>query len=169
MRDIIELLKGSDTPDQDIATFMRSCIAFWMLGATDGHAKNFSIAIGPGGRFHLTPLYDVLTAQPSLDAGQIQSKKFKLAMSIGRNRHYSVANILPQHFMQTTVLAGVGAPLMRTILEELAESAVRQTEAVIASLPRGFPDQLITSVRDAIKQRTQLLGDADALNGIGAS
>jgi serine/threonine-protein kinase HipA len=80
MRDITQLLKGSDTPEQDIATFMRACILFWMLGATDGHAKNFSIMLGPGGRFRLTPLYDVLSAQPSLDAGQIQQKKFKLAM-----------------------------------------------------------------------------------------
>ena len=80
MRDITQLLKGSDTPEQDIATFMRAYILFWMLGATDGHAKNFSIMLGPGGGFRLTPLYDVLSAQPSLDAGQIQQKKFKLAM-----------------------------------------------------------------------------------------
>ena len=80
MRDIAQLLKGSDTPKQDIATFMHAYILFWMLGATDGHAKNFSIMLGPGGGFRLTPFYDVLSAQPSLDAGQIQQKKFKLAM-----------------------------------------------------------------------------------------
>jgi serine/threonine-protein kinase HipA len=38
MREIIQLLKGGDTPDDDIATFMRACILFWLLGATDGHA-----------------------------------------------------------------------------------------------------------------------------------
>lgn len=74
MREIIDLLKGSDTPDEDIATFLRSCILFWLIGATDGHAKNFSIFLSPGGRFRMTPLYDVLTAQPSLDAGQIPRK-----------------------------------------------------------------------------------------------
>jgi serine/threonine-protein kinase HipA len=73
MRDIIQLLKGSDTPDKDIAIFMRAWIVFWILGATDGHAKNFSIFLGAGGRYRMTPLYDVLTAQPSLDAGQIQA------------------------------------------------------------------------------------------------
>ncbi|WFU85618.1 HipA domain-containing protein [Bradyrhizobium sp. CIAT3101] len=35
------------------------------MGATDGHAKNFSIFLAPGGRYHLTPLYDVLTASPA--------------------------------------------------------------------------------------------------------
>ena len=88
MREIINLLKGSDTPDADIATFMRANIIFWLLGATDGHAKNFSMFLSPGGRFRMTPLYDVLTAQPSLDDGQIPRKKFKLAMSVGTNRHY---------------------------------------------------------------------------------
>jgi serine/threonine-protein kinase HipA len=157
MRDIIQFLKGSDAPDQDIATFMRACILFWMLGATDGHAKNFSITLGPGGRFRLTPLYDVLTAQPSLDAGQIQQKKFKLAMSVGKNCHYPVDTIMPRHFLQAAELAGVGTPLMRTIFEDLAANVEKQTDAVIATLPRGFPDQLIKSVRAAVKGRSALL------------
>lgn len=160
MRDIIQLLKGSDTPEQDIATFMRASILFWMLGATDGHAKNFSITLGPGGRFHLTPLYDVLTAQPSLDAGQIQQKKFKLAMSVGKNRHYLVDNIMPRHFLQTAELAGVGMPLMRTLFEEIADTAVGLIDSVMASLPPGFPEQLIASVSQAIRQRTKLVADA---------
>ena len=33
-----------------------------MLRAIDGHAKNFSLFLNPGGRFQLTPLYDVLSA-----------------------------------------------------------------------------------------------------------
>jgi serine/threonine-protein kinase HipA len=160
MRDIIEFLKGSDKPDEDIATFMRACILFWMLGATDGHAKNFSIAISPGGRFRLTPLYDVLTAQPSLDAGQIQQKKFKLAMSVGRSRHYPVNDILPRHFVQTAALAGVGMPMIKAIFEDIAECAVEQSDASIASLAPGFPDQLVSSAKVALQARTRLINDA---------
>ncbi len=48
MRELVNLLKGSDTLDADIATFMRASIVFWLLGATDGHGKNFSIFLGPG-------------------------------------------------------------------------------------------------------------------------
>jgi serine/threonine-protein kinase HipA len=157
MRDILQLLKGSDTPQDDIAIFMRACILFWMLGATDGHAKNFSITLGPGGRFRLTPLYDVLTAQPSLDAGQIQQKRFRLAMAVGRNRHYAVEGIMPRHFLQTAALAGVGAALTRTIFEDLAANTESQTAVVIDALPRGFPDQLASSVLAAVKSRAGLL------------
>jgi serine/threonine-protein kinase HipA len=157
MREIINLLKGSDTPDTDIATFMRANIIFWMLGATDGHAKNFSIFLGPGGRFRMTPLYDVVTAQPSLDADQIPRKKFKLAMSAGKSRHYAIREIMPRHFMQTADLAGVGTTVMRAIFEDIAANAERQAQAVITSLPNNFPNQLVTSTMAAIKHRTELL------------
>ncbi|BCG75438.1 toxin HipA [Mesorhizobium sp. 113-1-2] len=166
MREIIDLLKGSDTPDEDIATFLRTCILFWLIGATDGHAKNFSIFLSPGGRFRMTPLYDVLTAQPSLDAGQIPRKKFKLAMSVGKNRHYSVPDIMPRHFLQTADIAGVGAPVMRRIFDDIAENVEKQADEVIISLPRGFPEQLVDSVKSAIGKRAALLADnkADAID-----
>lgn len=157
MRDIIQLLEGSDTPKEDIATFMRACMLFWMLGATDGHAKNFSIALGLGGGFHLRPLYDVLTAQPSLDAGQISQRKFKLAMSAGRNRHYPVDTILPRHFIQTAQLSGLGIPLMLRLFEELAANAERHVDVVVGELPANFPEELVSSVRKAVLARARLL------------
>jgi serine/threonine-protein kinase HipA len=78
---------------------------------------------------------------------------------------------MPRHFLQTAELAGVGTPLMRTIFEDLAANAEKQTDAVINALPRGFPDQLVTSVRAAVKNRAGLLanapGEAAALNASG--
>jgi serine/threonine-protein kinase HipA len=157
MRDIIQLLKGSDKPDIDVESFMRACILFWLLGATDGHAKNFSIFLQPGGGFNLTPLYDVLSAQPSLDAGQIQRNKFKLAMSVGKSRHYEVSEIVPRHFKQTADIAGFGMPMLRSIFEDLAAHADKKVDAVAAALPPNFPDRLFASVQNAIRERTRLL------------
>ena len=139
VRDILELLKGSDRPIEDIATFLRANIVFWLIGATDGHAKNFSVFLGPGGRFSMTPLYDVLTAQPSLDANQIRRNKFKLAMSVGTNRHYEIADIVPRHFMQTAGNSGVANLLVQAILDDLAARALQTIDAVIETLPPGFP------------------------------
>ncbi|MFU0507429.1 type II toxin-antitoxin system HipA family toxin [Pseudaminobacter sp. NGMCC 1.201702] len=162
MREIINLLKGSDTPEADITTFMRAIIIFWLLGATDGHAKNFSIFLSPGGRFRMTPLYDVLAAQPSLDEGQIPRKKFKLAMSVGKNRHYAIHDIVPCHFLQTADIAGVGTPAMKAIFEDIAANAERQAEAVIAALPKDFPEQLVASTMAALSHRTRLIADSIA-------
>lgn len=98
---IMDLLKGSDTPDEDQRMFFKAQIVFWLLGATDGHAKNFSLRLAPGGRFQMTPLYDIISTQPSLDAKQITQKQMKLAMAIGDNRHYLVNTVLGRHFVQT--------------------------------------------------------------------
>ena len=69
MRDIFGLLKGADDAQADQIAFFKSQILFWLIGATDGHAKNFSVFLKPGGRYSLTPFYDVLSAQPAVDRG----------------------------------------------------------------------------------------------------
>ncbi|HGU6445041.1 TPA: HipA domain-containing protein, partial [Citrobacter amalonaticus] len=51
--EIMEVLSNSDRAERDKAQFFMTQIVFWMMAATDGHAKNFSISIGPQGRYHL--------------------------------------------------------------------------------------------------------------------
>jgi serine/threonine-protein kinase HipA len=139
--------------------FMRAAVAFWLIGATDGHAKNFSVFLSPGGRFRLTPLYDVLTAQPSLDAKQIQPKAFKLAMSVGRSRHYKISEIQPRHFIQTAEISGVGASSVRSIFKSLTESFEPAFAEVVQNLPRKFPSELTESIRAAALHRINLIAD----------
>jgi len=52
---------------------------FWLLAAIDGHAKNISTFLTPGG-YRLTPLYDVMSAALY---PQFLAQKAKLAMSFG--------------------------------------------------------------------------------------
>ncbi|GLK54177.1 serine/threonine-protein kinase HipA [Methylopila capsulata] len=154
---VVDLMKASDTPQDDVATFLRALVAFWLIGATDGHAKNFSIFLAPGGRFRMTPLYDVLTAQPTVDAGLITRNQFKLAMSAGKSRHYRIDTIAPRHFLETATEAGVGGSIMRAILDDLAENALRLATEVVDKLPAGFPEELTASVLSAIRRRADLL------------
>ena len=51
------------------ATFAPVQLAFWLLAATDGHAKNFSIQHRRKGGFGLAPLYDVLSVWPTIGRG----------------------------------------------------------------------------------------------------
>jgi serine/threonine-protein kinase HipA len=157
LRAILDLLKGSDMPDEDIATFLRASIIFWLLGATDGHARNFSIFLTPGGRYRLTPLYDVLTAQPSLDTHQIARRKFKLAMAVGNNNHYAVCDIVPRHFLQTANQAGIGAALLHSIFEDLAATTMIRAQAVVDNLPPGFPQDMAESIANGIANRIRLI------------
>ncbi len=153
MVEILKLLKAGDTPAEDQKTFLKSQILFWLIGATDGHAKNVSIFLGAGGRFHLTPLYDVLTAQPSLDNRQIERKQMKLAMSVGDSRHYKIEEIRGRHFIQTAERAGLPGSLASGALEEVAASAESAITKVEKELPAGFPDEIHSSVKKAMACR----------------
>jgi serine/threonine-protein kinase HipA len=156
MRQILGLLKASDEPEADQRTFLKAQIVFWLLGATDGHAKNFSVFLLPGGRFRLTPLYDVMSAQPNVDAGQIRHNRMKLAMAVGDNRHYVIDEIMPRHFLQTAALAGVPASLVQGILDEIKNGADRAIDASLDNLPPGFPEEIIVSIAEGVRRRVRL-------------
>jgi serine/threonine-protein kinase HipA len=154
---ILGLLRGSDTPDEDRLTFFKAQILFWLIGATDGHAKNFSIFLGRGGTYRMTPLYDVLTAQPSLDARQIERKQMKLAMSVGASRHDRIDEIHPRHFLQSAEDAGLPKPLARRALDEVAARGAKALAHVETALPADFPGFIHESVATALRHRLDLL------------
>lgn len=150
---IINLLKGSDSPADDLRTFFKAQILFWLIGATDGHAKNFSIYLTQGGGFSLTPLYDVLSAQSSFVNHQIRRNKFKLAMCVGNSRHYKMSDIHIRHFIETGTAAGLPKSLMNTIIGEIADTAMATVEKLADSLPDDFPADIHDSIMAAVKGR----------------
>lgn len=150
---ILRLLSGSDDPAADQAAFLKANIWFWLLGATDGHAKNFSVALGPGGRYRLAPLYDILSVQPLVDAGQVRHNQYKLSMAVGDGRHYVMGSIAPRHFVQTARRAGVGERVVLAIFQDLAAAAPQALDTVEAALPVGFPTGLVASVLSGLHAR----------------
>lgn len=143
---ILDFLKGSDQPDEDQRLFMKAQIVFWLLAATDGHAKNFSVFLYPGGGFKLTPLYDVMSTQHLYDARQLRRNEMKLAMAVGNNRHYRLHEIMPRHFLQTAAGAGMPVAVVQAILGEVADCMPAALDAVCNTLPADFPD----AIRDAV-------------------
>jgi serine/threonine-protein kinase HipA len=162
MAAVLDLLKGSDDPEADRRFFLKAQIIFWLLGATDSHAKNFSIFLQPGGRFRLTPLYDVMSVQPAFDAGQLRRNNMKLALAVGDNRHYVVYEIMPRHFVQTAAKSGIPASLVQTIFDELLEVEQTVVSKVMNDLPAGFPQELAESIVGGMRARLR------AVDGSGA-
>ncbi|WP_026480538.1 type II toxin-antitoxin system HipA family toxin [Ahrensia sp. 13_GOM-1096m] len=154
---ILKLLKASDTPMEDQESFLAAQIFFWLIGATDGHAKNFSVFLTAGGRFKLTPLYDILSAQPSLDALEINRKQMKLAMSVGKNRHYRMDQIQPRHFVQSAEAAGVAKSIAVRALQRIAERGADAFEKVLRELPADFPEDLHVSIQAVGLHRLEII------------
>ena len=162
---ILQLLRGSDEPEADQRTFMKANIVFWLMGATDGHAKNLSVFLRPGGRFQLAPLYDVMSAQPSVDSKQILRKNFRLAMSFGTKPHYAFRQVAPRHFFQTAERAGIGKQVVPSILDELLKEVPAAIDGVLRALPAKFPEEIGTSIANGIRKRLHILESVDQTGG----
>jgi len=151
--DVMTVLRGSDNPIDDRLNFFKANILFWLMGATDGHAKNFSLALSNRGRFHMTPLYDVLSLQASVDQKRLQHKDFKLAMRVGESNQYAVERIQGRHFVHTGVQAG----LSRRVIANLFDSIHAETEKAVVKtceeLDSNFPNDLVDSVCSGIQRR----------------
>ena len=149
---IFKVLEGSMTGEQDRRTFFQAQVVFWMLCATDGHAKNFSLFIRPWGRYQLTPLYDVLSAYPVLGEGpsKISPHKAKLAMAVRtKNAHWKMKDILRRHWLELGTRHGVvtadGRPA-QAVLDDLVARTPEVLAQVRAQLPPGFPEDVAGSI-----------------------
>ena len=151
--DITSLLQASDESARDQTNFYKAQILFWLIGATDGHAKNFSIFLRPRGGFKLTPFYDVLSAQQAFDANQIPHKSYRLAMSVGKSRKYKILDISGRHFVETGKAAGLGPTIIREAITSILEEAGAATDKALAKMPEDFSVEIHECIKRAIDSR----------------
>lgn len=153
---IMDLLATSRAPERDRRTFFQAQVLFWMLCAPDGHAKNFSIFLRPGGAYELTPLYDVLSAYPFLGEGpgKLSPFKAKLAMAVRtKNAHWRMRDIQRRHWLAIGQRYGIvtsdgrGASF---VLDELVARTPEVVRAVRGKLPKGFPATLANSILEGL-------------------
>lgn len=157
INDILSFLKASDDPAADQQLFIKAQIAFWVLGAIDGHAKNFSVFVYPGGGFRLTPLYDVMSAQHLLEGGKIRRNQAKLAMSVGDKNHYRILDIQPRHYLQTLANAGLSKDLALNAFQELTDAMPDAIESTCADLASIVPNELSDSIQAGAHRRLEVL------------
>ncbi|MGY5359739.1 type II toxin-antitoxin system HipA family toxin [Cronobacter dublinensis] len=161
--DIMTILSRSEHAQADRAHFFRAQIIFWILAATDGHAKNFSIAHLPGNRYHLTPLYDVLSAWPVIGPGnhQIAWQKCKLAMAVrGSSNYYHLSQIRRRHWLRQGELAGLSPAQVTEMIDELIAATPAAVARAAEALPAGFPSALAGQIFDGMRQQCARLASA---------
>jgi serine/threonine-protein kinase HipA len=160
LAELATILRGSAQAERDLGTLLRAQLLFFLLAATDGHAKNFSIRILAGGRFELTPLYDVLSAWPIVGnrANQVSFERMKLAMALpGSRPHYLLKTVQRRHFDELAKRLGLKTELDR-VVADVVERTPRVIDAVQRGLPRGFPQPLLDSILDGMRRQAHLLG-----------
>ena len=105
----------------------------------------------------MTPVYDVLTLQPSLDNRLIPRKDFKMAMRVGESNQYNVENIRGRHFIHTGVQSGLSRNTVVQIFDDIFSSAAGALDRTADALPDDFPPSLFDSVSAAFERRLQRL------------
>ncbi len=152
--DVLDFLNGAAAPHEDRLSFMKAQIVFWLLAAIDGHAKNFSIFLTPGG-YQLTPLYDVMSAEPY---AEFPAQKIKLPMAIGNKGYYRLNQIQLRHFYQTAQKFGLPRQDVDSIVSGLAtqmDAAIAKAAALAAKA--GMPESTLEPIIAGVIKRTMLL------------
>lgn len=150
---IMKLLLGSAYSLEDRRTFMTQVFLFWIMGAIDGHAKNFSLFLRPGGAFQLTPAYDVISVYPLVAKGQFEQRKMAMAMSLrGKNRHYLWESMLRRHWLATAKSCNFPEDEMTRIIERTLDEMDRVIERVSARLPAGFPNEVAMPIFEGMRR-----------------
>jgi serine/threonine-protein kinase HipA len=160
---IMDLLLGSDHAEGDRKKFFKTQIIFWVLAATDGHAKNFSIALLPGGHYRATPIYDVLSAHPVIGNGknQISPHKAKLAMAVrGSTNYYLLDKIQRRHWISQARQVGFGALAAERLIEEVTESTESVIDTVCRLLPSDIPIDMAEAVFSGMRRQSAKLAAA---------
>ena len=155
MLDCLAVLSNSEHAQEDQTNFLLAQFAFWLLAATDGHAKNFSIRHRRGGSFGLTPLYDVLSAWPIIGNGpnQIPYQRAKLAMGLkAGNMHYRLHDIQARHWQGLAAAVSGQAWHRLTALARDVDAALAEVKA---ELPVAFPSRIWTSISAGMKRHAQ--------------
>jgi len=154
MADVLELLRGSGRAEADRRNFYKAQILFWMLAATDGHAKNFSIFLEAGNTYRMTPLYDLLSVWPIIGnkANNLSWHDARLAMAFrSRNAHYRLSEIQPRHFFSAAARLGLAGEV-DSIIEEILAATPKVIDRVSAMLPTGFPQRVADSIFAGLKE-----------------
>lgn len=138
-KSIMELIRAhSSASDEDAKRFADALILNWLIGGTDGHAKNYSLLLGEGDQVRLAPLYDLASCLPY--PRQIPATTATLAMKIG-----------PEYRLQR-----IGRRAWGAFARELripAKDLLARIDEVAALLPEAAERTAHSLAKDGIKHQ----------------
>jgi len=158
--DCMKILDGANEPTIDKQTFFKAQIIFWLLMATDGHSKNFSIRHISRNKYELTPLYDILSVHPIIGRrnDQIAIQKAKMAMAVrGSKNYYLIQRIQRRHYIQHAGTIGISSAEADKIITDIIDLAEKVTHDIYKILPDDFPDNLANKILEGILKQAHLM------------
>jgi serine/threonine-protein kinase HipA len=150
------LRRESARPDADVRRFSDAVLFNYVVGAPDGHSKNFALVYAPDGRARLAPLYDLSSAfayEPrgggyNLGAVALSiggRRKFGEVLQRHIERHAEHLHLDPRDRIDTTArFAADAVPAFRSAFDEIGTAPAQE-----------LADKLLPK----LQRHTQLLSD----------
>jgi len=159
IQQIMAALLGSEQAALDREHFFRSQIIFWLLCAIDGHAKNISIFLKPGGLYQLTPFYDILSAYPIIANKELHERKAQMAMALrGKNVYYKWYEAKRSHFLETAKKANITEKQATSLLDDTLTCVDSVIDHVATLIPSDFPEEIASSIfKGMLRMRDRLV------------
>ena len=158
--EILTLIRQySSNHAEDEVRFIDALILGWLIGATDAHAKNFSVLIAPGAQVRLAPLYDISSALPY--PKQVDLRRANLAMKIGGS--YRLREIGSRNWEKFAAENKLNPKTLQGRIEQLLGELPQKCRAT-ADLLRAegithpVVDLLIKSISERVNQCWKELG-----------
>lgn len=147
---IVDVLSFSAKSTANNHDFFKFMVLQCLLGATDGHLKNFSVHIDLGGHYQIAPFYDLLSAYPAIGVTGLNKRKLKLAMGLKASRGYKyhINKICLRHIEQTANQFGIS----NANCHEIISAFLAQFSRALSSIDNRFPEKEFSLVKDAIFQ-----------------
>jgi len=158
--DCMQLLSASANPG-DRESFIKTQIFFWLIAAIDGHGKNFSVFLEPDNKYRMTPLYDILSAYPTMSGyselkSGLQSQKIKMAMSLkGKNTHWKWSRIQPRHFISTAEFIKYPSDKVARYYEFFVDNVELAIAEVEGKLSNDFPDYVADAIFSGLRKQAR--------------
>ncbi len=138
---IMTFLLGSSEALKDRYDFMKFMVFQWLTGATDGHAKNFSIYLLPGGSYRLTPFYDITFGVSGAGRHGTASARSEAVdgAQCHKGRKTEINAIYPRHFLATAKAVNFPRSRCWRSSRSLPGMCLQAIESARRTLPADFP------------------------------
>lgn len=134
----------SAAPEADVERFLQANMFNWLIGGTDGHAKNYSFLIDAGDAVRLAPLYD-LSSQlpyPELIAQRV-------AMKIGDK--YDIDRVTPADWRKVASSCALDPQWVMSMLADMARGLPDVVRAAHAQARiDGLSNEVLASLADRL-------------------
>lgn len=166
--DGLRLLSASADAPTDQTVFQLAQLAFWLMAAPDGHAKNYSIFLRQGGAYEMTPLYDMLSMWPYVGKkhGQVHSHDLRLAMAMqSKTKHFALNTVRARHWHHLALKNG--GPTVWQAMRAMVDRLDSSLDAVETNLPHNFPARIWAPIADGMRRQANLFQTEVDSTGLG--